>query len=100
MAPGNQLSFVRCRCGKWYTYKTNIFIDNVNCQLIHGQGFNDDERADLVPFVHKNIFDAMDTFISQMSSLDVSFSDPLREEDVSLIQTEEEDLEKRLSAAQ
>lgn len=69
-------------------------------QLIHGQGFNDDERADLIPFVHKNIFDAMDTFISQMSSLDVSFSDPLREDDVSLIQTEGEELEKRLSAAQ
>jgi len=69
-------------------------------QLIHGQGFNDDERADLVPFVHKNIFDAMDTFISQMASLDVSFSDPLREEDISFMQNEDEVLEKRLSAAQ
>jgi len=68
-------------------------------QLIHGQGFNDDERADLVPFVHKNIFDAMDTFISQMASFDVSFSDPLREEDVIYIQNEDEVLEKRLSAA-
>ena len=70
-----------------------------NIQLIHGQGFNDDERADLVPFVHKNIFDAMDTFISQMASFDVSFSDPLREEDVVYIQNEDEVLEKRLSAA-
>lgn len=77
-----------------------ILIDDVTCQLIHGQGFNDDERADLVDFVHKNIFDAMNTFISQMPSLDVSFSDPLREEDVSLIQTEDEAIEKRLSAAQ
>ena len=79
---------------------SELFLIFNNIQLIHGQGFNDDERADLVPFVHKNIFDAMDTFISQMASLDVSFSDPLREEDISYMQNKDEVLEKRLSAAQ
>ena len=83
----------------WEVKDTLSSIFN-NIQLIHGQGFNDDERADLVPFVHKNIFDAMATFISQMASLNASFSDPLREEDVSCIKNEGEVLEKRLSAVQ
>ena len=42
----------------------------------------------------------MATFISQMASLNVSFSDSLREEDVSCIKNEGEVLEKRLSAVQ
>ena len=86
-----------------YVAWSHLFIKYISIsffQLIHGQGFNDDERADLVPFVHKNIFDAMEILIYQKTLMNIRFSDPMREEDVSVAQNEKELLEKRLSAAQ
>ena len=51
-------------------------------QLIHGQGFNDNNRVEMIPFVHKNIFDAMEIIVGQMGQLNINLSDQSRNEEV------------------
>ena len=35
-------------------------------QIIHGQGFNDEERAELIPDIQRNILEAMTVLVQQM----------------------------------
>ena len=35
-------------------------------QYIHGSGFNDIDRQDMVPFIHSNILEAMKILVRQM----------------------------------
>jgi len=67
-------------------------------QLIHGQGFNDNNRVEMIPFVHKNIFDAMEIIVGQMGQLNINLSDQSRNEDIEIFRNEENDLENRLSS--
>ena len=67
-------------------------------QLIHGQGFNDNNRVEMIPFVHKNIFDAMEIIVGQMGQLNINLSDKSRNEDIEIFRNEENDLENRLSS--
>ena len=36
-------------------------------QYIHGHGFNDIERQDMIPFIHANIIDALKILVNQMT---------------------------------
>ena len=67
-------------------------------EIIHGQGFNDDNRVEMKDFVHRNIFDAMEIIVSQMSPLNITLSDPSLNEDIEIFRNEENDLEERLSS--
>jgi len=69
-------------------------------QLIHGQGFNDNDRADMITYVHQNIFDAMTIFITQMGpgKLNINFTDAAREADVDMFRDEANSDEERLAA--
>merc|ERR1719323_1071978 len=52
----------------------------------------------MIPFVHKNIFDAMEIIVGQMGQLNINLSDQSRNEDIEIFRNEENDLENRLSS--
>jgi len=41
-------------------------------QIIHGQGFNDLERAELIPDIHRNILEAMEVLVLQMEECNLN----------------------------
>jgi len=47
-------------------------------QIIHGQGFNDEERAELIPDIQRNILEAMTVLVQQMQPNNLNIG--LREE--------------------
>jgi len=69
-------------------------------QIIHGQGFNDTERAELIPDIHNNIFDPMVVLVEQMKeeNLNIPLVDPCKSEDVSLFQDTTRTMDERLRA--
>jgi len=67
-------------------------------QYIHGHGFNDIERQDMIPFIHANIIDALKILVNQMRPLNIDFDDPARSSDVDIFQDEDQSIEDRLSA--
>merc|ERR1712099_226753 len=55
-------------------------------QIIHGRGFNDNDKVDLVPDIYDNIFDAMKVLARQI------------EEDIEIFRNSENSVPVRLEA--
>merc|ERR1711874_731230 len=68
-------------------------------QLIHGPGFNDNDKVDLVPDVYDNIFDAMTVLARQIEEdrLDIPIEAP-RWEDIETFRNSENPIPVRLEA--
>merc|ERR1711874_326981 len=68
-------------------------------QLIHGHGFNDNDKVDLVPDVYDNIFDAMTVLARQIEEdrLDIPIEAP-RWEDIETFRNSENPIPVRLEA--
>merc|ERR1711874_255171 len=66
-------------------------------QLIHGPGFNDNDKVDLVPDVYDNIFDAMTVLARQIEEdrLDIPIEAP-RWEDIETFRNSENPIPVRL----
>lgn len=67
-------------------------------QIIHGQGFNDNERADLIPDIHKNIIDAMTVLVEQMGTenLNIRLEDESKYEDQDMFADVTNPMDERL----
>jgi len=67
-------------------------------QIIHGQGFNDMERAELIPDIHKNIMDAMKVMVEKMkeNNLNIRLEDKDKYEDMEIFAVEEKPMDVRL----
>jgi len=67
-------------------------------QIIHGQGFNDVERAELIPDIHKNIMDAMEIMVNQLeeTNLNIQLEDQTKYKDVELFADPEQAMDVRL----
>eukprot|EP00092_Neocalanus_flemingeri_P058937 GFUD01070337.1.p1 GENE.GFUD01070337.1~~GFUD01070337.1.p1 ORF type:complete len:369 (+),score=100.18 GFUD01070337.1:290-1396(+) len=67
-------------------------------QIIHGQGFNDCERAELIPDIHKNIVDAMEVLLEQMkdTKLNIPLEDPAKHRDMEMFANKEQPMDVRL----
>jgi len=68
-------------------------------QIIHGRGFNDNDKVDLVPDVYDNIFDAMSVLARQIEEdrLNIPVLDP-RLEDIETFRNPENPVPVRLEA--
>lgn len=67
-------------------------------QIIHGTGFNDQERADYVPIIKSNIFDTMEILATQAQRLGIELEDPARQDDIATFRDVNESSERRLQA--
>jgi len=69
-------------------------------QIIHGQGFNDVERAELIPDIHQNILDAMEILVNQMgeNELNIQLEDKTKYQDMELFKDKDITMELRLAA--
>jgi len=67
-------------------------------QIIHGQGFNDVERAELIPDIHKNIVDAMNVLLEQMDekNLNIPLKCPDKSRDMEIFANSEQPIDVRL----
>jgi len=68
-------------------------------QIIHGQGFNDLERAELIPDIHKNILDAMEILVDHMkdTKLNIPLEDPAKYRDMEILASTEQSKDVLLS---
>jgi len=53
-------------------------------QIIHGPGFNDDEKAETIPQIHKNILDAMEHLVWATTQLNISLHDASLARDIAV----------------
>merc|ERR1719167_1915908 len=69
-------------------------------QIIHGQGFNDVDRAELIPDIHKNILDAMEILVLNMKKdmLNIQLVDQSKNRDIEILGQKDLNTETRLAS--